>query len=56
VLRDGFNKTNPQKPVSLWKGIDEDLRDLITGLTKFDPAQRLTANEALEHKWFRDVE
>jgi serine/threonine protein kinase len=40
----------------LWKGIDEDLRDLITGLTKFDPAQRLTANEALEHKWFRDVE
>lgn len=56
VLRDGFNKTNPRKPISLWKGIDEDFRDLITGLTKFDPAQRLTANEALEHRWFRDVE
>jgi serine/threonine protein kinase len=56
VLRDGFNKTNPQKPVTLWKGIDEDFRDLITGLTKFDPAQRLTANEALRHRWFEDVE
>lgn len=55
VLRDGFNKTNPRKPVSLWKGIDEDFRDLITGLTKFDPEQRLTAKEALEHRWFRDV-
>ncbi|KAN0115152.1 kinase-like protein [Hyaloscypha variabilis] len=56
VLRDGFNKTNPRKPVTLWKGIDEDFRDLITGLTKFDPAQRLTANEALRHRWFEDVE
>jgi serine/threonine protein kinase len=56
VLRDGFNETNPRKPVSLWKGVDEDFRDLITGLTKFDPAQRLTANEALEHRWFGDVE
>ncbi len=56
VLRDGFNKTNPRKPVSLWKGLDEDFRDLITGLTKFDPSQRLSANEALEHRWFGDVE
>ena len=56
VLRNGFNKTNPRKPVSLWKGIDEDFRDLISGLTKFDPAQRLTANEALEHRWFKDIE
>jgi serine/threonine protein kinase len=55
VLRDRFNKTNPRKPVSLWKGIDEDLKDLITSLIKFDLAQRLTANKALEHKWFRDV-
>jgi serine/threonine protein kinase len=56
VLRDGFNKTNPRKPISLWKGIDKDLKDLITGLTKFDPAQRLTADEALKHRWFGDVE
>jgi serine/threonine protein kinase len=56
MLRDGFNKTGPRKPVTLWKGIDEEFRNLITGLTKFDPAQRLTANEALRHRWFEDVE
>jgi serine/threonine protein kinase len=56
VLRGGFNKTNPRKPVSLWRGIDEDFRDLVTGLTKFDPAKRLTAKEALQHRWFGDVE
>jgi hypothetical protein len=56
VLRDEFNKTNPRKLVSLWKGIDEDFRDLVTGLTKFDPIKRLMAKEALEHKWFIDVQ
>ncbi|KAH9224723.1 kinase-like domain-containing protein [Leptodontidium sp. 2 PMI_412] len=56
TLRDGFNKTNPRKPVSLWKGIDKDFRDLVTGLTKFDPSKRLTAKEALQHPWFGDVE
>ena len=56
VLRDGFNQAHPRKPVSLWKWIDEDFRDLITGLTNFDPAQRLTAKEALNHRWFGDVE
>lgn len=55
VFRDGFNETNPWKPVSRWKGVDADFRDLITGLTNFDPAQRLTANETLEHRWFGDV-
>ena len=50
LLRGGFNKINPRKPVSLWKGINEDLRDLVTGLKKSDPARRLPAKEALEHK------
>lgn len=58
VLRDGFNKENPRKPFSLWKNyvaIDADFKDLISGLTNFDPAKRITAHEALEHKWFKDV-
>jgi serine/threonine protein kinase len=57
VLRDGFNnEANPRKPISLWKGIDEDFRDLITGLTKFDSAKRLTAKKALQHRWFEAIE
>ncbi|MCJ1403429.1 hypothetical protein MMC11_006652 [Xylographa trunciseda] len=51
-----FSKTCPRKPVSHWTGIDEDFRDLLVGLTDFNPEKRLTAKEALEHKWFGDVD
>ncbi len=54
VIRDSFNKTNPRKPFSLWKNVDADFKDLIGGLTNFDPAKRLTAHDALTHRWFRD--
>jgi serine/threonine protein kinase len=55
VIRDGFNETNPRKPFSLWKNVDADFKNLIVGLTNFEPAKRLTAHEALAHRWFRDV-
>ena len=50
TLRDELNRANPRKHGSLWKGIDEDFRDLISGLMKFDPAKRLTAKEALQQR------
>jgi serine/threonine protein kinase len=40
----------------MWTDIEEDFRDLLVGLTKFDPSKRLTAEEALQHPWFRDIE
>lgn len=55
VIRDGFNKANPRKPFSLWRNVDADFKDLIGGLTNFDPVKRLTAHEALAHRWFGDV-
>lgn len=49
----------PTRPFELWGGIDVDqadsFRSLILGLTNFDPASRLTAQQALEHEWFKDV-
>jgi serine/threonine protein kinase len=54
-IRARFGKDNPRKPVAMWAGIDPDFRDLLNGLTKFDPDQRLTAHEALAHKWFANV-
>lgn len=49
----------PRRPFRLWEGIDVDqadsFRSLILGLTNFDPAKRLTAQQALEHEWFKDV-
>ncbi|KAL8967275.1 MAG: hypothetical protein Q9197_005516 [Variospora fuerteventurae] len=57
TLRGGFNKENPREPFVRWniEPLDADLKDLIGGLTNFDPAKRLTADEALSHTWFHDV-
>ncbi|KAH8425609.1 uncharacterized protein LDX57_003358 [Aspergillus melleus] len=54
VIRDGFNEDNPRKPFSLWSGVDNDFKDLICPMTNFDPAKRITAREALVHRWFAD--
>ena len=55
AVLDGFDAANPRKPFSLWKNVDADFKDLIGGLMNFDPAQRLTAHEALAHRWFADI-
>ncbi|KAK3618636.1 hypothetical protein LTR22_026300 [Elasticomyces elasticus] len=57
VIRSGFGEEEPRKPFALWDGrkLDEDFKALVGGLTKFDPVKRLTAPQALAHKWFRDV-
>ncbi|KAF2461759.1 kinase-like domain-containing protein [Lineolata rhizophorae] len=57
VLESGFNKENPRKPFSLWRveHFDEDFKDLISGLTNFDPAKRITGQEALAHRWFEGI-
>ncbi|KAK2766244.1 hypothetical protein FQN54_007761 [Arachnomyces sp. PD_36] len=55
VTRDGFNKDNPRKPFSLWKGVDDDFKSLVCAMTNFDPEKRITAREALAHKWFEGV-
>lgn len=55
VTRDGFNAENPRKPFSLWEGVNPDLKDLVAGLTDFNPMRRFTAREALDHPWFKDV-
>ncbi|EFW23283.1 conserved hypothetical protein [Coccidioides posadasii str. Silveira] len=52
VIRDGFDKDHPRRPFSLWKGVDKDFK---SAMTNFDPKKRITAHEALAHKWFEDV-
>lgn len=55
VTWDGFNKDNPRTPCSLWGDIDEDFKNLLCAMTNFDPDKRITAREALAHKWFEGV-
>jgi serine/threonine protein kinase len=50
-----FNADNPRRPFELWQDLDPDFKDLVVRMTNVDPTRRLTAKEALEHKWFADV-
>lgn len=50
-----FNADNPRRPFALWQDINPDFKDLVVRMMSVDPTQRLTANEALAHKWFSDV-
>ena len=39
-----------------FKGCSKDVIDLIKKLLVVDPAQRLSAGQALEHTWFKQME
>lgn len=57
TLCGGFNKENPREPFVRWdmEPLDSDFKDLIGGLTNFNPAKRLTADEVLAHIWFQGI-
>ena len=50
----------PREPFASWQnlGVEQEavFKDFISRLTNFDPASRLTAEEALEHEWLVGVE
>ncbi|KAH6652995.1 kinase-like domain-containing protein [Truncatella angustata] len=52
-----FGESNPRRPFTMWKSdmLDADFKDLIRQMTNFDPRKRITAQQALEHPWFKDV-
>ncbi|KAH9906022.1 protein kinase-like domain-containing protein [Xylariomycetidae sp. FL2044] len=57
-MADTFGSDNPRRPFALWKSdaLDPEFKDLIGKMTNFDPRKRITASEALDHPWFRDVD
>jgi serine/threonine protein kinase len=42
-------------PVSIRPELEPDFKDLIVRMMKVDPRQRLTAKEALAHRWFKVI-
>jgi serine/threonine protein kinase len=42
---------------SQWPEVkDEAFKDLIMSMARLDPVSRITALQALQHPWFREVE
>jgi len=40
---------------SEWEGVSENAKDLIRKLLEYSPEKRLSADEALNHPWFRST-
>ncbi|KAI3085200.1 hypothetical protein CBS147339_1450 [Penicillium roqueforti] len=55
VTWDGLNQKTPRQPFVLWNGVDDDFKSLVCAMARFDPGERITARQALEHKWFEGV-
>lgn len=55
IVAEGFDKEHPRAPFALWEGIDPEFKDLVGKMMSVDPKRRITANDALSHRWFADV-
>lgn len=55
MVASDFNENNPRRPFGMWQGVDPEFKDLVVRMMNVDPTRRLTAKEALAHKWFADV-
>jgi len=50
-----FPKWKPQELSRVIAGLDEDARELITSMLVYDPPSRISAKNAVSHRYFRDV-
>jgi len=55
-LAASFDKENPRQPFERWHYVDIDFRDLIGKMTNLNPSKRITAEEALKHSWFQNIQ
>ncbi|KAK2791193.1 hypothetical protein FQN53_006031 [Emmonsiellopsis sp. PD_33] len=52
ALANSFGPGDPRQPFMRWEYVEPDLRDLVRKMTNLDPMKRITAREALQHRWF----
>ncbi|OKL60635.1 hypothetical protein UA08_04166 [Talaromyces atroroseus] len=55
VVQEFITAGNPRRPFSMWDNADEDFHEVVTRTTNLDPSRRITAEEAMEHPWFKNV-
>ncbi|KAJ5468630.1 hypothetical protein N7475_006382 [Penicillium sp. IBT 31633x] len=50
VTRYASNQETPHEQFALWSGVGDVFNSLVCAMTRFDPGERITARQALEHK------
>lgn len=55
-LANTFGSDNPRQPFQHWAYVEPELRDLVGNMTNLDPRKRITAREALQHRWFSQTQ
>lgn len=53
--RDVFPKWPPKRLSQVLPQLDADAIDLLSRMLKYNPAERISAKEALQHSWFNDL-
>lgn len=54
-LTNSFTSEDLRQPFHSWDYVEQDLKDLVGKMTNLDPTRRITAREALEHRWFNQT-
>ncbi|KUL81330.1 hypothetical protein ZTR_10085 [Talaromyces verruculosus] len=54
-LANSFGHGNPRQPFQHWSYVEPELRDLVGKMTNLDPTKRISATEALQHRWFNET-
>ena len=54
-FRDAFPRWAPQNLASVLPQLDADAIDLLGHMLRYNPADRISAKEALQHPWFSDL-
>ena len=49
-VKEGKYRTDEEE----WQNISKDAIDIITKLLQYEPGNRISASEALQHKWIKD--
>ncbi|KAK1142258.1 hypothetical protein N8T08_008002 [Aspergillus melleus] len=52
ITEDDLCHGDLRQPFRHWDYVEPDLRDIVGKMTSLDPTKRITAREALQHRWF----
>lgn len=54
-LANSFGSGDPRQLFQTWSYVEPELSDLVGKMTSLNPTKRISAREALQHRWFSET-